>query len=254
MKLSALLLAIGLSMVCFSQDRSGMPDAEASAIVAGLKDKKLALKDLVPRGFIKVAEAHGDLNQDGIDDLALIVREKRPEKDDKDSKEASADKKTEAGEEQEEESDPPQVILLFLGDKSGAFTFWKLGPHHFPDAFPRFIAEGGIGEFKIQKDVLILRSSIGVSMGSWAAGGCTQKWRKEKDGFRLIGLTIVDKSRACACGDTKDVNYLTGDEIFTSNRAEGNQRAKKIKTERRKIEPKIVLWDDFDYDTFCTVH
>ncbi len=212
MKISILLLAIGLSIACFGQDRSGMTDAEASAIVAGLKDKKLALKDLVPQGFTKVAEARGDLNHDGMDDLALIVREKKPDKDDRDSEKTSAGEKSQPGEEneKEEESDPPQIVLLFLGDKSGAFTFWKLGPHHFLDDFPRFMDEGGIGEFKIQKGVLILKSSIGVSAGSWAAGGCTQKWRNDKEGFRLIGLTIVDSSRACACGATKDVNYLTG--------------------------------------------
>lgn len=256
MKLSALILAIGLSIVCFGQDRSGITDSEAAAIVASLKDKKLALKDLVPPGFIKVAEARGDLNHDGIDDLALIIREKSPDKDDKDSEKTSAGEKAqpEHQEEKEDDSSPPQVVLLFLGDKSGAFTFWKLGPHHFLDDFPRFIDEGGIGIFKIEKGVLIINSSISVSMGGSAAGGCTQKWRNDKGGLRLIGLTIVDVMRHCACGDTKDVNYVTGDEIFTSDRTEGWQKAKKMKTERRKIEPRIILWDDFDYDTFCTMY
>jgi len=201
-----------------------------------------------------VAEARGDLNRDGVDDLALIIREKRPEKDDKDFGKTSAGEKSQPDNEQEEESSPPQVVVLFLGDKSGAFTFWKLGPHHFLDDFPNFIYEGGIGVFKIEKGVLIINSSISVSMGSWAAGGCTQKWRNDKSGLRLIGMTIVDMSRACGCGNTKDVNYLTGDEIFSSDRAEGNQKAKKMKTERRKIEPKIILWDDFDYDTFCSIN
>lgn len=253
MKLTALVFALGLSIACFGQDRSGITDAEATAIVSSFKDKKLAEKDLVPPGFTKVAEARGDLNNDGVNDLALIIREKPSDKDESAS-ERDQDKKAMSGEEKEEDSSPPQVVLLFLGDKSGTFTFWKLGPHHFLDAFPNFIDAGGIGDFKIQKGVLIINSSIGVSIGSWAAGGCTQKWRNDKGGFRLIGLTIVDSSRACACGDTKDVNYLTGDEIFTSNRTENRQEAKKMKTEKRKIEPRIILWDDFDYDSFCTMY
>jgi len=48
MKLTVLVFAIGLSISCFGQDRSGIPDSEATAIVASLKDKKLAMKDLVP--------------------------------------------------------------------------------------------------------------------------------------------------------------------------------------------------------------
>ena len=255
MKLTALVFAIGLSVSCFGQDRSGISDSEAAAIVASLKDKKLALKDLVPPGFIKVAEACGDLNHDGIDDVALIIREKSQEKDDKDSEKTPAGEKAQpAHREEKEEESPPQIVLLFLGEKSGAFTFWKLGPHHFLDDFPNFIDEGGIGVFKIEKGVLIINSSISVSMGSWAAGGCTQKWRNDKSGLRLIGITIVDMSRACGCGDTKDVNYLTGDEIFTSDRTEDRQKAKKMKTEKRKIEPKIILWDDFDYDAFCSIN
>ena len=257
MKLTALIFALSLSIACFAQDRSGITGEEATAIVSSLKGKKLAAKDLVPAGFTRVAEARGDLNNDGIDDLALMIREKSSDKDsdkDKDASEQEQDKKTKPDEEKEEESSPPQVILLFLGDKSGTFSFWKLGPHHFPDAFPRFIDDGGIGEFKIQKGVLIINSSISVSIGSWAAGGCTQKWRNDKSGFRLIGLKIVDVRRNCACGDTKDVNYLTGDEIFTSDRAANGQQTKNMKTTKRKIEPKVILWDDFDYDTFCTIH
>src|SRR5947209_5031855 len=102
----------------------------------------------------------------GIDDLALMIREKAPEKGKKDSEKGE---KAEA-ENDKEDSSPPQAVLLFLGDKSGTFAFWKLGPHHFLDAFPNFTEDGGIGVFKIEKGVLIINSSISVSMGSWAAG------------------------------------------------------------------------------------
>ena len=230
--LSLFLFGITLLSSSTAQDRSGLNSSDAAKIVAAFKDKKLADKDLVPAAFIKVKEARGDLNQDGIDDVALIVQQK-----------AVGDS---------DQSDLHQVVLLFLGDKSGAFTFWKIGPHHFLDSNPNFISEGGVGELKIEKGVLIVGSQTSLSMGSWAAGGCTQKWRSEKSGFRLIGLTLVDMMRNCGCGDTRDTNYLTGDQILTSDRGPGGDRAKK-KITKTKRTPEVILWDDFDYDKFCTM-
>ena len=230
---SALLLSVGLLVSSTTaQDRSGLNSSGVAKIVAAFKDKKLAEKDLVPAGFIKVKEARGDLNQDGFDDVALIVQQRAVQDSD--------------------QFDLAQTVLLFLGDKSGAFTFWKIGPHHFLDSNPNFIFEGGVGELKIEKGVLVIESQTSVSMGSWAAGGCTQKWRSEKTGFRLIGLTLVDMMRNCGCGDTKDTNYLTGDSIFTSDRGPGGQRTKK-KITKTKRTPEVILWDYFDYDKFCSM-
>ena len=230
--LSLFLFAITLVMGSSAQDRSGLNSSDVAKIVAAFKDKKLAEKDLVPAGFINVKEARGDLNQDGIDDVALIVQQKAVQDSD--------------------QSDLTQIVLLFLGDKSAAYTFWKIGPHHFLDSNPNFISEGGVGELKIEKGVLIVGSQTSLSMGSWAAGGCTQKWRSEKSGFRLIGLTLVDMMRNCGCGDTRDTNYLTGDQILTSDRGPGGDRAKK-KITKTKRTPEVILWDDFDYDKFCTM-
>ena len=230
--LTACLLVVALSLSCGAQDRSGLSDAQVKSIVAALENKKLAEKDLVPQGFTKVAEARGDLNHDGVDDLALIVRQKPEQGSD--------------------DSFLPQAVLLFLGEKSGTFTFWKIGPHHFLDSSSSLMSDGGVGNFKIEKGVLIIQSDVAVSMGSWSAGGCTQKWRLEQSGFRLIGLTIVDMMRNCGCGDTRDTNLLTGDQIYTSDRGPGLQKTK-LKTKRTKGASQQILWDDFDYDKFCTM-
>ena len=47
---------------------------DVAAIQAVLAGKAVVEGALVPRGFAKVAEAEGDLNGDGADDVALIVR------------------------------------------------------------------------------------------------------------------------------------------------------------------------------------
>src|SRR5207247_666005 len=54
--------------------RAAFSDDDAAAIQTALAGKTVAEGAVVPRGFVKVAQAKGDLTGDGADDLALIVR------------------------------------------------------------------------------------------------------------------------------------------------------------------------------------
>lgn len=188
---------------------------------------KLLEKDLVPGGFLKSAEAKGDLNADGISDIALLLRQ--------------------GG------ADAPQSVLLYLGDKAGKYTLWKTGATHFIEANPNLMEENGVGTFEIKKGVLIIASSTAMSMGGWSAGGCTQKWRKDKSGFRLIGLTMTDIDRKCACGSTTDMNLLTGLSITSTDRDENGGQMEKESVTKTKGKPKVVFWEDFVYDESCAM-
>jgi hypothetical protein len=233
MKIIATLLFVLGFAVAQNEDHSGLKSSQAKAIVASFENKKLSKEDLIPNGFTMVAEAKADLNQDGIDDLALVIREK-PKSESRDDQYLS------------------QAVLLFLGDKAGTFRLWKIGPHHMMDSNSELIMDGGIGTFEIKKGVLTILSSTAVSMGTWFNGVCTQKWRNEKSGFRLIGLTIDNMDRKCGCGETRDTNFLTGEEIFTDDKNADGRQASKRKTKKIRGNPRVILWDDFDYDTFCT--
>lgn len=237
MKIIAALLLVSSFTGSQDQDRSGLSSSQVNAIVASFKNRKLSENDLIPNGFTRVAAVKADLNQDGIDDLALIIREK-----------PSA--QTNEGPDNEV---LPQAVLLFLGNQAGTFSFWKIGPHHFVDSNPNFMEEGGVGTFAIKKGVLQIQSSTIVSMGSWFAGGCTQKWRNEKSGLRLIGLTVAEIDRKCACGETRDMNYLTGDEVRTSDKDAHGEQTRKIRTTKARKSPRVILWEEFAYDTFCTL-
>lgn len=96
-----------------------------------------------------------------------------------------------------------------------------------------------------------LNASISMSMGSWSAGGCTQKWRNEKLGFRLIGLTITDVDRSCACGTTTDINFLTGLEIYDTDRDGNGEQMEKAKETKTRKKRKAVLWENFNYEEMC---
>jgi hypothetical protein len=211
---------------------------DAATIQAALAGNAVVEGAVVPSGFAKVAEAKGDLNGDGTDDLALIVRRAA---------------KMQQGKAPSEDSDGvPQAVLIFTGDRSGKYTLWKLGASHFMDSTENLMEEGGVGSFQIKKGVLTMASDVSMSMGGWSAGGCTLKWRNGPAGLQLIGLTVSDLDRKCACGTTTDTNYLTGRTIFTSDQAEAGDQPPKQKVKRTKAKPRTILWESFDFEKICS--
>ncbi len=103
------------------------PD-DGATLQTALAGKALVQGALVPRGFARVAKAKGDLDGDGTDDLALIVRR--------------TGKKRRAKGAADDDDDVPQAVLIFTGDKSGKFTLWKLGISHFMDSSANLMEEG----------------------------------------------------------------------------------------------------------------
>ena len=223
--------------------RASQDSLNINEIRKAFESKNLTEKELTPKEFRKVAEAKGDLNADGIPDMAIIVH-RLPNN-------VPESPLSEEHDDNDEEEESLQYVVLFLGDKLGNYAFWKLGATHILDTNPNFMEENGVGEFVIKKGVLTIASSISMSMGGWSAGGCTQKWRNEKSGFRLIGLTITDVNRSCACGSTTDINFLTGLEIYGTDRDQNGDQMEKEQITKTKKKRKAILWEHFNYEEMC---
>jgi hypothetical protein len=99
--------------------------------------------------------------------------------------------------------------------------------------------------------VLTLSTSIAMGSGGWGAGGCTMKWRNDKAGFRLIGITVTEMDRTCACGSSMDYNLLTGLKISRTDQDGNRNQMEKEIVSREKGKPEILLWEDFRYDERC---
>ena len=238
MKFGAIFL-LSISLFISNSVAFGVPVEKR--IEEALTGKSLSSGELIPKGFEESARTQGDLNGDGVDDMAVIVREAVKNSKSDGQKARSQDDDDDIGR---------QFVLLFLGKTKDLFTLWKIGGSHFMKSYEILMEPNGIGTFEIRKSLLTLETSVAQSMGTWAAGGCTQKWRMEKSGFQLIGLTVNDFWRNCACGTTKDTNFLAGVQIVESDRSASGaitkQTRKKLKTPK-----KVILWEDFDFESLC---
>jgi len=231
-------MRVPLLIALISLSTTAKAATDPPSLEESLAGKTFSEKHLVPRGLVKVAEAKGDLDGDAIDDIALIVHD-----DPKASASAGA------------ASDPEilsQTVLLFHGDKAGKYVLWKLGETHFVDSNPNFMEKDGFGLLQIKKGVLTIGSSEMTSMGSWTSSDCTLKWRNGPAGFQLIGLTVDELDRRCACVSSTDTNLLTGLEIYTSNQSASGKELKKDRVVKKRRKPQVVLWEDFEWEKMCT--
>jgi len=212
--------------------RAVADEDDVEAIQRALGGKALPAEKLVPPGFVKAAEARGDLDGDRRAALALLVHRR--------------------ADENPADEDLHQIILVFRRDRSGSYSLWTIGRSHFIDSMPNFMAKDGVGRFAIKKGILEIATDWAMSMGGWQAGGCTQKWRNGPAGLQLIGLTIVDASRTCACGSATDTNFLTGVQIYTTDRGQDGEPLPRERVTKTKGHRRTILWDAFDYEKMCS--
>ena len=158
------------------------------------------VEDFVPKGWRLEARAGGDLDGDGISDLALVLREAAP-----------ANVIAETICEERFDTNPRIVAVLFARPGHG---YRMVAKSH--EMIPRRENPCEVDPFSdptqiaIQRGILRIDLERMMSAGGWDAGTATFKWRWRNEEIRLIGFDYSNVRRNTGAMALLSINYLTG--------------------------------------------
>jgi hypothetical protein len=182
----------------------------------------------VPTGYDTLAIARGDLNNDKLEDLALVL--KSLEEDDKDK---------------DPNVDPPGRLLVILFKSPEGYKMAAKSDSAILCAGCGGMMGDPFHYIVVDRSVLTIHH-YGGSAWRWSL---THKFRFQKNDFYLIGETeyshwnvkMCDKLNDFAGVNLKDVNYLTGQ--FQEKEITEECKLKVNKKGKRKVEPLKKLGD-----------
>ena len=148
-----------------------------------LFSKGSTIEDLVPKGW-HVTQAQGDLNKDGIADLAMIVIP-----NDEDQMKVREDSTV--------SNFNAPILAIYTGTREGGYSLMKI----YDDDIMEALDDEGVSIDRsieiTDRGVLKIFVSYFFSMGSWSVPSATYLFRLQNGDFYLIGK------------DTVSFNYLT---------------------------------------------
>lgn len=165
----------------------------------------------VPSGYKIMKQAKGDLNKDGIPDAALVLNNKKEDKENIDTEEMS------------------RLLVIIFGVKEGGYTLSAASE----DAVLCKTCGGVFGDpfadLKIVRGTIVI-DHYGGSSDRW---GFTHRWRFQDGDWYLVGVASRIENNLRGNYETKDTNLITGDCIIEKKPASG-----KVKVTRSKVPVK----------------
>lgn len=157
----------------------------------------------VPQGWVLEVQASGDLNRDGIDDLALVLHQKDPR---------NVVTHGQIGE-IPLDTNPRIMAVAFRDGLSGGYTLQAENHTLIPrrenptqdDPFG-----DGNGGIAIERGSLLLTLNLFMSAGGWDMFTATHRFQYRNGQFELIGYDRSSVNRASGKTTDVSVNYLTG--------------------------------------------
>ena len=153
----------------------------AAAAQTNLRTAGHSVQELVPEGWINIAEAQGDLNKDGIEDLVVVAA---------------------PGE------DEWPVLGIYWGSSKGLFNIYQA----YDTIMPYSDEEFSMVDLSIsitKRGVLRIDSQLSYSAGSTANERQTHMFRYQDGDFYQIGFEIAGYSRYTGESEEQSYNYLT---------------------------------------------
>ncbi len=114
------IVVLFIVSICHATDDEGR--AADLLILKKAFSGKLNEDQLIPKGFVAAKQTKGDMNGDGIADVALILHRELAKKK---NLEKTLD------DESDDSFDLPKFVILFKGTADKPYELWKLGKHHF---------------------------------------------------------------------------------------------------------------------------
>lgn len=171
------------------EDDGDITEDNVSNYFKKFKTRGSKSKSIIPQGWEIIADAKGDLNGDGIDDIAFFTRKNKKNRN--------------------EESDPNPnsiVLAIYWGDKDNGFNQYKL----FSSIVSSEDEFNHLNELKIDitsKKVLAINANYS---GDSADGFYSLKYRYQNGAFYKIGYDSQGVDRPAGNVYTISINYLTG--------------------------------------------
>jgi len=159
----------------------------------------------VPAGWTLEQSQSGDLNGDGLPDLALAFHQADPHNV----------IKNEGGFCGDTIDTNPRILAVALAVPGGGYTLAManhslVARYDAPCADDWFAEDStGGGGITIERGTLRVRLSYFMSAGGWSMGSRTFTFRWQQDALRLIGFDYLDTQRNTGDLTTLSINFLT---------------------------------------------
>ena len=179
------------------------------------------LEELIPEKWDTLSTAKGDLNKDGISDVAFVIQ--------------GTDKVNfEVSElyDQDTLNLNPRVLGIYFGDGSGGYVKQNQSNTFILLRDSPTMDEPLEGIEITDKGVLQIRFLFFYSAGSWYTSNHLYQFRFQNDKFKLIGYDTTDTHRATGEVTSYSINFLTGKMSITRSNFTND-------------EPESVEWKDF---------
>lgn len=194
-----------------------------------LVDRAPHANGFVPKGWRLDQSASGDLNRDGIGDLAIVIQKDDP---------ANRLKIWESSEERYDIN--PRILLVAFGQADGGLVR-VAADHRLITRHAQGNMDDPFDEIAIDKGVLRLDMHVWMSAGGWWMGSYKLKFRWQDDGFWLIGYDRDGIKRNTLEEDGLSINYLTRTRIRSGSEEEG---AKPWSKRERLKEGRLLRLDE----------
>jgi hypothetical protein len=174
-----------------------------SALGVDIKTRAVKAEDFVPAGWTMHTISHGDLNQDGVNDVVLVVQQADP----------NNISRNEDGLGRDELDTNPRVLLVAL-KKDGLYELVVKNEKILPSqdeyggcADDLLSENGGVGITK--KGVLRIDFHHWSSCGTWETSEESYTFRYQNNRFELIGYDASGFHRASGEEHSISINYST---------------------------------------------